>query len=195
MNMEIRELLLSNGLSTEQADTVLAAMKENKIYTTSQENIDIRYDKLKQKHDDLTEQISAANNTIDELKKSNGDNQSLQTALDKYKADYETLQKESDLKIRNMTIDTQIKSFMKEYKVKEKYDELLMSKIDKTALELDDKGSVTGLKDVFDGLKTEYADLFTAEPPKLGGNPPNQTGSSTNNTSATQEQIHNLFKS
>jgi hypothetical protein len=192
--MDFKELLLGQGFSAEQVETTLASMKENKIFTASQENLDVRYEKLKTKHDDLNTQVATANKTIEDLKTSNGDNQTLQSALEKYKTDYEALQKDSEAKVRNITIDTHIKNLMKEHKVKDKYDELLMSKIDKAALQLDDKGSVIGLEDVFTGLKTDYADLFVAEPPRLGGKPPANNGSSTNNTSALEEQIKSIFK-
>lgn len=187
--MDLKEVLANQGLEGEQVEAILASMKENKIFTTSHENLDIRYEKLKQKHDDLNTQVSKANATIEELQKSNTDNQTLQEALEKYKQDYEVLQKDSEAKIRNMTIDTHIKALMKEHKAKEKYDELLMSKIDRNALQLDDSGSVVGLDDVFTRLKTDYADLFIVEPPKLGGIPPQDTGTSANNTSTLAEQI------
>lgn len=190
--MELKELLTSQGIEADKVDSILAAMKENKIFIAGQENLDIRYDKLKQKHDDLTIQIATANATIEELKKNNTDNISLQESLDKYKTDYENLQKESDTKIRNYTLDTQIKAMMKENKVKDKYDELLMSKINRDSLEIDDKGTVKGLKVLFNGLKNDYADLFVVD--NLSGNPPTNNGSSANNTSVLAEQIRASLK-
>lgn len=191
--MDFKELLSTQGLSDEQVTKILDAMKENKLYTSNQENLDIRYEKLKTKHDDLAAQIANANTTIEELKKSNVDNTELQTSLDKYKQDYEQLKLDSEAKVKDITLNSHIKSYMKDYKVKEKYDDLLMSKIDKSALQFNDKGEVTGLKEIFDNLKTEYTDLFASEPPHLGGTPPFNHGSSTAEASAIQEQIHKLI--
>lgn len=43
--MTLEELLKAQGLSDEQIKAITASMKENKIYTASEENLDIRYRK------------------------------------------------------------------------------------------------------------------------------------------------------
>lgn len=54
--MTLEELLKKQGLSDEQIKAITAGMKENKIYTASEENLDIRYGKLKTDYDNLTTQ-------------------------------------------------------------------------------------------------------------------------------------------
>lgn len=45
--MEFKELLKAQNLTDEQINNITAKMKEEKIYTTSLENADERYTKLK----------------------------------------------------------------------------------------------------------------------------------------------------
>lgn len=47
--MDFKELLKAQGVSDDQIKAITKSMKENKIYTTSEENIDTRYAKLKEK--------------------------------------------------------------------------------------------------------------------------------------------------
>ena len=61
--MEFKELLKAQSLTDEQINNITAKMKEEKIYTTSLENADERYTKLKGQKADLDEQIKAANTT------------------------------------------------------------------------------------------------------------------------------------
>ena len=63
--MNLIEILKSQGLSDEQINTIKGEMKQNKIYTAGEENLDIRYGKLKNDHaqsqqtiTDLQQQIS-----------------------------------------------------------------------------------------------------------------------------------------
>ena len=44
--MTLQEILKSQGLSDEQIESVIGEMKQNKIFTVSEENLDIRYGKL-----------------------------------------------------------------------------------------------------------------------------------------------------
>ena len=45
--MKLAEILKAQGLNDEQITAVQNSMKENKLYTTSLENVDERYNKLK----------------------------------------------------------------------------------------------------------------------------------------------------
>ena len=49
--MTLQELLKAQNLTDEQVKGILDAMKQNKIYTASEENLDVRYGKLKTEHD------------------------------------------------------------------------------------------------------------------------------------------------
>ena len=83
--MNITDILKANGIEDDAVQAILAAMKENRIYTASEENLDIRYGKLKQDHDGVTKQLTEANATIDALKKSTKGQEEAQQKI----ADYE----------------------------------------------------------------------------------------------------------
>ena len=82
--MTLQEILKSQGLSDEQIKSVVGEMKQNKIFTSGEENLDIRYNKLKGEHDSKIEELTKANQLIDELKKSNKGNEDLQSKISEY---------------------------------------------------------------------------------------------------------------
>ena len=49
--MTLEELLKAQGIEDAKISAVLTSMKENKIFTASEENLDVRYGKLKAEHD------------------------------------------------------------------------------------------------------------------------------------------------
>ena len=55
--MNLKELLMSNGLEEEKAEAVISEMKANKIYITAEENMDVRYPKLKTQYESLKAEI------------------------------------------------------------------------------------------------------------------------------------------
>ena len=66
--MTINELLQQAFNATEeQVASFLETMKANKIFTASEENMDIRFGKMKTQRDSVTEQLTKANATIEEL--------------------------------------------------------------------------------------------------------------------------------
>ncbi|MDD6040002.1 MAG: phage scaffolding protein [Clostridia bacterium] len=82
--MNITDILKANGIEDEVVQAILAAMKENRIYTASEENLDIRYGKLKQDHDGVSKQLTEANATIDALKKSTKGQEEAQQKIAEY---------------------------------------------------------------------------------------------------------------
>ena len=68
--MTIQEILKGNGLTDDQIKVITEQMKENKVFTSSEENLDIRYGKLKTDHENMTKQYGEAQTLIEELKKS-----------------------------------------------------------------------------------------------------------------------------
>ena len=80
--MTLQEILKNQGLTDEQIEAVIGEMKQNKIYTTNEENIDIRYNKLKADHDSLTAQHGESTKLIEQLKKDAGANEALQGKTD-----------------------------------------------------------------------------------------------------------------
>lgn len=169
----MKELLKKLGIEDEVANKILSGMKENKIYTTSEENIDERYQKLKEQKVDLETQISTAATTIADLKKGNKDNEELQGKITQYETDLAALKTDSESKIKNITIDNAIKLALKDNKAK--HEDLLIGKFDREKLILKEDGKIEGLEDQIKGFKDTYKELF--EQP-LGGTTPNNKGNS-----------------
>lgn len=93
--MTFEELLKQQGLSAEQIAAITKGMSENKIYTTSLENVDERYTKLKGQKEDIDKQLETANTTITELKKTGGDAEKLKAKIGEYETTIQKLQGEA----------------------------------------------------------------------------------------------------
>lgn len=153
--MTIQELLKENGLTDEQIKTISEKMKENKIFTSSEENLDIRYGKLKTDHEGLTKQYTEAQTLIEELKKSSKGNEGLQTKLAEYEAKVTELQKE--------LADEKLASAIKVGLLSEKatdIDYLTFKLKESGELELDDKEQIKGWSDKVDDLKKRFPNQF-----------------------------------
>ena len=159
--MEFKELLKAQSLTDEQINNITAKMKEEKIYTTSLENADERYTKLKGQKADLDEQIKAANTTITELKKNNKDNEALQKTIQDHETTIENLKKESAQKDFNYALD----SALKDNKCKN-------AKALKALLDLDNikfnEGKLEGLEGQLTALKESDGYLFDTSNPAPG---------------------------
>ncbi|MCF6466353.1 phage scaffolding protein [Clostridium sp. Cult2] len=171
--MTLEEILKAQGLADEQIAAIMSSMKENKIYTTNEENIDIRYNKLKIERDDLKEKLETADNTIADLKKNNKDNEELQKTIKTHETTIATMKKDYEDKIREMNIQSAIRSKLTDTK----YPELLETKFDKTKLSVAEDGTVLGIDEQLAVLKEQYKDLFVPvikgrDPNNIGGNPP-----------------------
>ena len=82
--MNLIEILKAKGINDELIQAIQEDMKANSIYTASEENLDIRYGKLKTQNDGVNQQLTEANNLIEELKKSNKGNEGLQQKVTAY---------------------------------------------------------------------------------------------------------------
>ncbi len=79
--MNFEELVQSIQLTEEQISAITSGMQENGIFLSAEENIDLRYHKLKEEKDSLSGQVSTLTKTVNDLKKNNQDNEELQTTI------------------------------------------------------------------------------------------------------------------
>ncbi|MDK0734978.1 phage scaffolding protein [Clostridium perfringens] len=182
--MKFEELLKAQGLTDEQIKAVMGAMKKEKIYTTTLENAEERYNKLKGQKEDLDEQIKTANNKIKDLKKNNVDNEELQKTIKQHEDTIKTLKTDSETKIRNLTLDSAINNALN--KAKAKHSDLLSSKIDRDKLVINEDGTVTGLDEQLKGFKDTYKDMFEVT---LGGGTPANPDIKPSKTTVTKEEF------
>lgn len=152
--MTLQEILRSNGLTDEQVEKITGDMKTNKIFTSSEENLDIRYGKLKGEFDALTEAHGKATTLIEELKANNGDNKDLQDKVNSYETQIDTLENElSETKKENA-----IKVALLNAKATDI--DYLSYKLKENDLKLTADGEISGLNDLITNLKTQYPNHF-----------------------------------
>lgn len=156
--MTLQELLKSQGLSEEQINGIVGAMKENKIFTASEENLDTRYGKLKTDHDSLTSQYGEATKLIDELKKSNTGNEDLQNKVSTYETQITALKQENE----ELKIESSLRFALKDAGAVD-VDYLVFKAKEKGEIKLDDDGKVKGIDSIVDGLKTQIPGQFEAK--------------------------------
>lgn len=159
--MTLVELLKAQGLSDEQITKIAAAMKENKIYTAGEENLDIRYGKLKADFDSLTNQHSEATKLIDEMKKANKGNEELQTKIANYETQVANLQAE----LVQTKTDAAVKVALLEAKALD-IDYMTFKLKEKGEISLDENGKIKGWDDKIAGLKTQFPNQFESSQAK-----------------------------
>ena len=164
--MTLTELLKEKGIADDVIEQIVAAMKENKIFTASEENLDVRYGKLKTDHEGTVKQLGEANTLIEQLKKSTKGNEDLQGKIKDYEGQVEELQKElADAKIKGAikvallsekALDVDYLTFKLESKLKD----------ENKTLELDDNENIKGVEDLISGLKTQFPKQFESSSSK-----------------------------
>lgn len=164
--MSIIEILQQIFSATdEQANAFSEAMKTNGIYTTSHENMDVRYPKLKGEYDSLNSQYGEANKLIEDMKKSTKGQEALQGKITAYEGQVQQLQAE----LQQAKIDAAIKvGLLSEKAVDVDYLTFKLNeklRADGETLALDDNDNIKGWKDKLEGLKTQFPNQFEA-----GGN-------------------------
>lgn len=159
--MTLQEILKSQGLTDEQIEKVTGEMKQNKIFISGEENLDIRYGKLKTDHDSLQKQYGEATTLIEELKKGSKGNEDLQKKITAYEQQVTALQDE----LKQTKVESAIKVALLSAKAKD-VDYLTFKLKEKGELVLDDQGNIKGLDDMLAGLKTQFPTQFETDSQK-----------------------------
>lgn len=155
--MTIAELLKARGIADDVIAQIQEDMKTNKIFTASEENLDIRYGKLKTDHEGVTKQLGEANTLIEELKKSNKGNEGLQQKVTDYESQIATLQAE----LRQAQIDGEVNVALLAAGVKTDDIDYVTFKLKaKGELELGEDGKIKGIDDKIAALKTQLPGNF-----------------------------------
>ena len=170
--MTLQEILKSQGLTEEQVTKIVGEMKQNKIFTASEENLDVRYGKLKTDHDALTQKASESEKLIAELQKATKADEGLQQKITDYETEKAQLQAElaetklkSAIKVALLSekaVDVDYLTFKLNEKLKEKGE----------TLELDENDNIKGWDDRLNGLKTQFPNMFESGDGGNGGYKP-----------------------
>lgn len=153
--MTLSEILKAKGIEDDVAQNVLDDMKANKIFTASEENLDIRYGKLKTDHESLTNQYQEATNLIEQLKKGTKGQEDLQAKISSYEGKIAELEKQ----LNQERLDNAVKVGLLSENVQD-VDYLAYKLREKGELELDDSGNIKGWDDKIAGLKTQFPNQF-----------------------------------
>lgn len=127
-----------------------------------------KYSQLETDLNNTKTSLSTAQTTIDDLKKSNGDNAELQQKVSDYETKIANLETVSKAEKAKMLKEIAIKDAL--YAEKAKHPELLISKFDLSKIVLDEKGEkvVSGIEEQMKSNKETYKDLF-GETEQQGG--------------------------
>ena len=159
--MNLKEIMLANGIDNAVIDKIASEMKANKIYTASEENLDIRYGKLKNEHTALTQQTTDLQSQIaqfEQLKaqltsqaeEANKKIAEMQSENAKIKADYALERALMEAKVQDV-------DYMK-FKLKEKHPD---------GFKLDENGKIESINTVIDDLKVQFPNQFSKVEKKI----------------------------
>lgn len=155
--MNLEELLESLGIDKEVCSKIIKAMKDNKIYTTNEENLDIRYNQLKERQTEKDNELANANNLISELKKKYQGQDDLQQKI----SEYEQKVAEYEQKIKQQKIDHDIEIALLGEKATDLDYLIYRLKNDKEIeVKVDENGEIKGLDNIIKGLKEKHPNHF-----------------------------------
>ena len=161
--MNFTEVLKQNGLTDEQIVKIATEMKSNKIYLASEENLDVRYNKLKLESESNAQELAKSQALIAELQKGSKGNEELQLKIKEYEKENEKLRKsfevqkvESALERALLEANVNDIDYVK-FKLKEKG----------TEFKLDDNGQLVNFKDALDALKIQLPNQFKSNDVKV----------------------------
>ena len=162
--MTLNELLAKYGLDEEKTTSFLADMKANKIFTASEENMDIRHGKLKEDHDARGKQLDEANALIEKLQKDNKSNEGLQKSVAEYQAQIAAVKAQAardrleyQLKLEFMSEGAEDLEYVI-YKVLADHPDWK----DNPEAAFDESGKLKSRDDVVSGTKTKLPSMFKA---------------------------------
>ena len=148
--MNILEVLKVNGVDDELASKIMADMKANKIYTASEENLDIRYGKVKN-------DLAVATSTIADLQRDLEATKDLQTKFDSAVAENERIRIDHALDRALIEANVDDVDYMK-FKIKES---------NTNGFKLDDNGKIENMNNLIDGLKVQFPTQFAKTEKKI----------------------------
>ena len=158
--MTLIEIMKAKGISEDIIKAVQDDMKTNNIFTASEENLDVRYGKLKTQHESASNQLKEANNLIAELKKSTEGQGDLQQKVAAYEQQIATLQAE----LKQAQIDGEVNVALLSAGVKPDDIDYVTFKLKaKGELDIDENGKIKGMDDKIAALKTQLPAQFAAD--------------------------------
>jgi hypothetical protein len=157
--MTLKEILKNKGIADDVVESIIGEMKSNKIFTASEENLDIRFGKLKADHDALTAKDAESQKLIAELQGATKGQEKVQEQIANYQAQIARQQEE----LNQAKIESEMKIGLLSAGAKASDIDYLIYKMNHDSdwkPELDDNGQVKGMDDKLKGLKTQFPAQF-----------------------------------
>lgn len=161
--MNLIDILKAKNIEDAVIQSIQEEMKANKIFTASEENMDVRYNKLKSQHETASKQLTEANDLIATLKKSTEGQEDLQQKVSAYEAQIASLQAQ----LEETQMDADINVELLAAGVKPDDIDYVMFKLKaKGKLERGEDGKIKDMEDKIAALKTQLPAQFTSESKK-----------------------------
>ena len=182
--MNLLEILKANGIDDEVAGKITADMKANKVYTASEDNLDVRYSKLKNDYTASTQQITDLQQQIAQFEQAKSQNATLIEEANKKLAELqeENARIKTDYALDRALMEAKVQDvdYMK-FKLKEKHPE---------GFKLDENGKVESINTVLDDLKVQFPNQFSKTEKKIEEKKLEKTDDT--NTGITSEQFSKM---
>ena len=148
----MEEMLKELGYTDDQIKAIMEGMKKKNLFISAEENIDTRYQKLKEQHDSKNTELENANKLIKSLQESakTNDVEGMKTKISEYEKENAELKEQ----LKKTQIQSQLALELKEagvtdesyiaFKIEQKL------KADKKEFELTDDGKIKGLKELIE---------------------------------------------
>lgn len=159
----LKELLKKYLEDDAKVTNFLNDMKASKIYTSSEENIDSRYTKLKGDYDALTTKEAEAQALINQLKEADKGNEGLQSKITEYEGKIATLEAQNT----QLAIDSTLKVELLAKGAKASDIDYLMFKAKQgEELQLDKDGKIKGFDTLIERLQKTCESNFDSKSAK-----------------------------
>ena len=182
--MNLLEILKANGIDDEVAGKITADMKANKIFTAGEDNLDVRYSKLKNEHTVSTQQIADLQQQIAQFEQAKSQNVALLEEANRKFAELEAenARIKTDYALDRALMEAKVQDvdYMK-FKLKEKHPE---------GFKLDEHGKVESINTVLDDLKVQFPNQFSKTEKKIEEKKLEKTDDT--NTGITSEQFSKM---
>lgn len=186
----INEILTKCGVDEAKANEIVKAMEEAKIYTTNLENIDVRYNKLKDKVSRLEETNKNYEVQVKQLSKNNTDNEELKKQLEQLQLSNKELQEKHSKELYERDFNYALDKGLSSVKAKDINDIKMFIDIEKLKYQ---DGKIEGLEEQIKSLEETKSYLFDTEqqqvPPSTGFNP---TGTNGGEVGITKEKFKTM---
>ena len=159
--MNLMEILKANGVEDDVITKITADMKTNKVYTAGEENLDIRYGKLKNEHTQAQQSITDLQQKVAEFEQLKSQNANLIEEANKKIAEMqvENAKIKTDYALERALMEAKVQDvdYMK-FKIKEKHPD---------GFKLDENGKIESINTVIDDLKVQFPNQFAKTEKKI----------------------------